>query len=60
MDATIGALAARGIIAEGPSSPDGSYDVRTTWIVDPDGYRLELVQWPAGHAEGLSAADWAG
>lgn len=21
---------------------------------------IELVQWPAGHADGISAADWAG
>ena len=28
-----------------------------TWIVDPDGNRIELVQWPAGHADGMTAAD---
>ena len=59
MDATITALAARGIDAEVPVSPDGSDDVRTTWIVDPDGNRIELVQWPAGHLDGMTAADWA-
>jgi lactoylglutathione lyase len=58
--ATIGELAARGIGAEAPVSPDGSDDFRTTWVVDPDGNRIELVQWPAGHADGMSAADWAG
>ena len=60
LDATIGELAARGIGAEAPVSPDGSDDFRTTWVVDPDGNRIELVQWPAGHADGMSAADWAG
>jgi lactoylglutathione lyase len=60
MDATIADLAAQGIDADVPSSPDGSEDFRTTWIVDPDGNRIELVQWPAGHADGISAADWAG
>src|SRR3954471_11066306 len=59
MDVTLGALAARGIEAEAPTSPDGSADFRTTWIVDPDGNRIELVQWPAGHADGMTAADWA-
>jgi lactoylglutathione lyase len=28
-------------------------------VIDPDGNRIELVQWPAGHADGLTAADWA-
>jgi lactoylglutathione lyase len=59
MDVTLTQLAARGINAEPPTSPDGSADFRTTWIVDPDGNRIELVQWPAGHADGISAADWA-
>jgi lactoylglutathione lyase len=59
MDPTIKALAARGIDAEAPTSPDGSDDFRTTWIVDPDGNRIELVQWPAAHLDGITAADWA-
>ena len=58
MDNTLTELAARGIAAEPPTSPDGSDDFRTTWIVDPDGNRIELVQWPAGHAEGMTAADF--
>jgi lactoylglutathione lyase len=28
------------------------------WVTDPDGNRIELVQWPAGHADGITAADW--
>jgi lactoylglutathione lyase len=59
MDAAIAELSARGIDAEVPVSPDGSEDFRTTSIVDPDGNRIELVQWPAGHADGFTAADWA-
>jgi len=58
MDTTIAELAARGIDADVPISPDGSGDFRTTWIVDPDDNRIELVQWPADHAEGMSAADF--
>ena len=59
MDVAITMLAARGIDAEVPISPDGSDDFRTTWIVDPDGNRIELVQWPAGHLDGITEADWA-
>ena len=59
MDVAIKMLAARGIDAEVPISPDGSDDFRTTWIVDPDGDRIELVQWPAGHLDGITEADWA-
>jgi lactoylglutathione lyase len=25
---------------------------------DPDGYRIELVQWPPGHPEAMTAADF--
>jgi lactoylglutathione lyase len=58
MDAAISELAARGIEWEPPVSPDGSEDFQTTWVTDPDGNRIELVQWPPGHADGMSAADW--
>lgn len=57
MDTTLTALATCGIHAETPASPDGSDDFLTTWIDDPDGNRIELVQWPAGHAEGMTASD---
>ena len=59
MDATIKNLAAYGVEAEVPMSPDGSDDFYTSWIADPDGNRIELVQWPADHPDGLTAADWA-
>jgi lactoylglutathione lyase len=59
MDATIAELAGRGVHADAPTSPDASDDFRTTWVVDPDGNRIELVQWPAGHAVGMTSADFA-
>ena len=59
LDTTISELAARGIDVDEPAAPDGSDDVRTTWIIDPDGNRIELVQWPADHADGMTAADFA-
>jgi lactoylglutathione lyase len=31
----------------------------TSWVTDPDGYRIELVEWPPGHSEGVTAADFA-
>jgi lactoylglutathione lyase len=59
MAATLAELTGRGIDAEPPSSPDGSAEFLTTWVVDPDGNRIELVQWPPGHADGITAADWS-
>ena len=47
-----------GIEAETPSSPTGADDFWTTWLTDPDGYRIELVQWPTGHADGMTRADF--
>lgn len=60
MYATIAQLAAGGITADPPSSPDNSEDFLTSWITDPDGNRIELVQWPQGHPDGISRADWSG
>jgi lactoylglutathione lyase len=59
LDTIITELGARGIDADEPVSPDGADDFRTTWIVDPDANRIELVQWPADHVEGMTAADFA-
>jgi lactoylglutathione lyase len=55
---TVARLAALDIEAEAPTSPSGSEDFWTTWLTDPDGYRIELVQWPTGHADGLAEADF--
>jgi lactoylglutathione lyase len=55
IEATVAALAAWGVDAEEPSGSDG---ILTTWLSDPDGYRIELVQWPPGHPDGMTAADW--
>ena len=60
MQATVADLTARGVDVEPPSSPDGSEDFQTAWVTDPDGYRIELVQWPPGHAAGMGEADFAG
>ncbi len=60
LDATLAGLAASGIAAEPPALPGGADGPQTSWITDPDGYRIELVQWPPGHADGITKADFAG
>jgi lactoylglutathione lyase len=59
LDAILTGLAAQGITAEPPELPGGPGGPRTSWITDPDGYLIELVQWPAGHADGITEADFA-
>jgi hypothetical protein len=58
LEASMADLAAAGLDVEAPESPDGTDEFLTTWITDPDGNRIELVQRPAGHADGITAADW--
>ena len=54
LEATSGAGLRPGPV-ERPGGPDGP---RTSWLTDPDGYRIELVQWPSGHPDGITAADF--
>ncbi len=56
LDATIADLAAQDVQAEPPAGLGEG--MRTAWLTDPDGYRIELVQWPAGHPAGMTAADF--
>ena len=47
LDATLSRLTAAGLepgAVEHPGGPDGP---NTSWLTDPDGYRIELVEWPA-------------
>jgi lactoylglutathione lyase len=39
--------------------PGGPHGPKTSWLTDPDGYRLELVEWPSGHPDGITAADFS-
>ena len=60
MDAVLTEIAGAGIHPDQPpASPDGSDEFRTAWITDPDGNRIELVQWPSGHPDGMTAADFS-
>jgi catechol 2,3-dioxygenase-like lactoylglutathione lyase family enzyme len=57
LDATIADLATKGITAEPPAEPGPG--LRTSWLTDPDGYKIELVQWPPDHPPGMTKADFA-
>ncbi len=56
--ATVDALSQRGLQPQPEQHPAGPHGPRTSWLIDPDGYRIELVRWPAGHADGITAADF--
>jgi lactoylglutathione lyase len=57
---TVRELAARGIEVSELGSPDGTDEFQTAWLTDPDGNRIELVQWPPGHPDGMGEADFPG
>ncbi|MFD1504299.1 VOC family protein [Georgenia yuyongxinii] len=57
LHAKVADLGAKGVQVEEPTSPDGSDDFWTAWLDDPDGHRIELVQWPAHHPVGMTEAD---
>lgn len=42
----------------GTETPGGADGPRTSWVADPDGYRVELVQWPEGHPAGMMRDDF--
>ncbi len=56
---TLATLTGRGLAPGPPELPGGPDGPRTAMLEDPDGYRIELVQWPPGHHYGLTAADFA-
>ena len=56
---TLEALREAGLEPEPVQFPGGSDGPKTSWLTDPDGYRIELVEWPPGHPDGLTAADFA-
>jgi lactoylglutathione lyase len=55
---TLADLTRRGLSPGSPELPAGADGPRTAWLTDPDGYRIELVQWPPGHPWGMTAADF--
>jgi lactoylglutathione lyase len=43
---TLERLIAAGLQPGEPELPGGAEGPKTSWLVDPDGYRIELVEWP--------------
>jgi lactoylglutathione lyase len=54
LQSVLSRLATAGIETEGEQLPGGPDGPRTSFLYDPDGYRIELVQWPPGQAQGLT------
>jgi lactoylglutathione lyase len=59
LDTTRAGFVTKGLAPEAIEYPGGVAGPRTCWITDPDGYRIELVQWPDGHGDGMTKADFA-
>jgi lactoylglutathione lyase len=55
---TVARLTAAGLEPGPPQAPGGADGPRVCWITDPDGYRIELVEWPAGHPDGITPDDF--
>lgn len=58
MAAIVKSLASQGTDVENTTVHDPASGFTTAWLTDPDGYRIELVQWPEGHADGMTADDF--
>ena len=54
LSATIERLVEAGLEPEPQELPGGPDGPKTCWLTDPDGYRIELVEWPPG---GVPMAD---
>ncbi len=48
LDTTLERLTAAGLNPGAPELPGGPEGPKTSWLTDPDGYRIELVEWPPG------------
>jgi lactoylglutathione lyase len=57
--ATLERLTEAGLEPEPVQYPAGPHGPKTSWLTDPDGYRIELVEWPPGHPDGITAADFS-
>jgi len=58
LPATLGRLSEAGLKPGPVERPGGQDGPQISWLTDPDGYRIELVQWPPGHPYGITAADF--
>ncbi|MFE3204771.1 VOC family protein [Embleya sp. NPDC055664] len=57
--ATVERLTAAGLEPGPVRYPGGPRGPKTSWLTDPDGYRIELVEWPPDHPDGITAADFS-
>ena len=57
--ATLEQLTGAGLEPGPVQYPGGPHGPKTSWLTDPDGYRIELVEWPPGHGDGMTAADFS-
>jgi lactoylglutathione lyase len=58
LSSTLSRLASEGVSFDPPQMPGGDAGPKTAVIHDPDGYRLELVEWPPGHPDEMTRADF--
>lgn len=56
---TVETLAEAGLEPGPVQHPGGPHGPKTSWLTDPDGYRIELVEWPPGHPDGITEADFS-
>jgi lactoylglutathione lyase len=56
--ATLSRLAEGRVAFSEPDLHGDDEGVKTSFLYDPDGYRIELVQWPAGHSDAMTRADF--
>jgi lactoylglutathione lyase len=56
---TLVTLAEAGLEPEPVQYPGGPHGPKTSWLTDPDGYRIELVEWPSGHPDGITESDFS-
>ncbi len=56
--AVLATLTAAGIACGGIERPGGEAGPAVSTLYDPDGYGIELVQWPPSHADDMTSADF--
>ena len=59
LDTSLETLTEAGLRPGPVQYPGGPHGPKTSWLTDPDGYRIELVEWPSGHPDGMTTADFA-
>jgi lactoylglutathione lyase len=58
LDAKLVELSAGGVLFLEPQRPYGEEGLTCCFIRDPDGYGIDLVEWPPGHPAGITRADF--